>query len=235
MIRQILAGACALVAAFGVAAAQDGPAIDHVVYAVPDLATGAAEAAEALGVAPTTGGSHPGRGTANVLVSLGGRTYLEIFGPDPEQTDQVEAQARLTGLERPEVLTFAVAASDLAGIKAKAQAAGLETSEIEPGSRRTPSGDLLEWRALMTASEDYAGLVPFFIDWGESAHPGTTSAEGATLKHVHVLHPEPQGLQEIYAALGVEVSVHYGNRPTILVEIEGTKGEVFLLGEGAGF
>src|SRR5699024_7239395 len=43
---------------------------DHLVIAVPDLAAGVREFEELTGVRTTPGGSHPGRGTANHIVSL---------------------------------------------------------------------------------------------------------------------------------------------------------------------
>ena len=56
--------------------------IDHLVYAVPDLAAGVAEVEERFGVRARAGGRHIGLGTHN-----GARTYLEIIAPDPGQPE----------------------------------------------------------------------------------------------------------------------------------------------------
>ena len=42
--------------------------IDHLVYAVPDLAAAVAEAEERFGVRPQAGGQHIGLGTRNALL-----------------------------------------------------------------------------------------------------------------------------------------------------------------------
>ena len=72
--------------------------LDHLVYAVPDLAAGVAAMTALLGVAPSPGGPHPGLGTRNFLVSLGESCYLEIIGPDPEQPQP--SRPRPFGLDR---------------------------------------------------------------------------------------------------------------------------------------
>jgi len=43
--------------------------IDHLVYAAPDLDAACAEIERRLGVAPSPGGQHIGRGTRNALVA----------------------------------------------------------------------------------------------------------------------------------------------------------------------
>lgn len=208
--------------------------IDHLVYAAPDLRAASDPIAKQLGVAPTSGGKHPNRGTMNALLALGGRQYLEIIAPDPTLDDLPRTAAKIAALDAPEIVTFATENSDLETIETKAKELGLRTSGIRPGSRRTPRGDLLQWRSMMVVSETYGGLLPFFIDWRETAHPGKSSAQGARLVKMVVTHPKPDGLRAFYDAFEIEVPVVYGNRPAIIVEIEAGGKTVVLQGSGRG-
>ncbi len=49
--------------------------LDHLVYATPDLDATVAELERRLGVRAAVGGRHPGLGTRNRLVGLGGRSW----------------------------------------------------------------------------------------------------------------------------------------------------------------
>jgi Glyoxalase-like domain len=54
--------------------------IDHLVYAVPDLATAVADVTERFGVRAEPGGQHAGRGTHNALLALGLIPFLINWG-----------------------------------------------------------------------------------------------------------------------------------------------------------
>ncbi len=210
-------------------------AVDHVVYAAPDVEAESRRIAMQLGVSATAGGNHPGRGTVNALISLGANQYLEIIGPDPKLPRPIRAGARIAKLASPEVLTFAVPSSQLARIEAKAKELGLKTSGIRSGSRRTTAGDLLQWRTLgVSAGKEYGGLMPFFIDWGDTPHPATTSPQGARLVSLVVEHPEPDRLRDLFRELGVGVPVQRGSQRSIVAEIESGANRVSLRGAGHG-
>ena len=194
--------------------------LDHLVVAVPNLAAASAAFSSALGVASATGGSHPDHGTCNALVSLGASAYLELLGPDPTLAEPGPWARRALALTAPDVWGFAVAARDMEALASRAVALGLQVLGPSAGRRATPGGEYLNWRSLVLLDPDYAGLVPFAIDWMDSPHPSQTSGPSVALKSMIVTHPQPQRLRALYAGLGVKVPVHHGPRSSIVVTLE---------------
>lgn len=211
---------------------RNSPEIDHLVYAVPDLAGGIDAMERALGVRPAPGGQHPGWGTANALLALGPRVYLEVIGPDPDQP--APSRPRPFGIDRlshGRLAGWAVKASDLdARIRASAQR-GYHPGRVLPGSRRQPDGTLLTWR--LTLSEDlqlpFDGLIPFLIDWQTTAaHPATAAPHGGTLTVLRAEHPEPDQPQALLDALGIDLTLTRGPLPRLIAVIESPAGRVEL-------
>ena len=162
---------------------------DHLVIAVPDLAAGVREFEELTGVRTTPGGRHPGRGTANHIVSLTppgwtGQplTYLEILGPDPQQDPDLAAQS-LPGVTRMLAQRWAAHPDDLDATVAAADEAGVDYGQVFDMSRRTPDGGLLEWRLTRRTPLAHGGAQPFLIDWGTSQHPADKLREAAATSH----------------------------------------------------
>jgi hypothetical protein len=202
--------------------------IDHLVYAVPDLAAGVAAIAALLGVTPSPGGPHPGLGTRNFLVSLGESSYLEIIGPDPEQP--APSRPRPFGLDRltgGRLVGWAIHDSDLERRVARSKAAGYDPGPILPLSRQSPSG-LIEWRLTLRSEPGGDGLVPFVIDWGKTPSPATSATEGCTLRTLRAEHPDPGAISSMLAALGAELDVARGPRPALVARIATPRGDVEL-------
>ncbi|KAA2256105.1 VOC family protein [Solihabitans fulvus] len=201
--------------------------LDHLVFAGPDLAALVAEFERLTGVAPTPGGRHVGRGTANHLVKLGENAYLELIGPDPESAARQDLPRPfgIDGLSAPRLVTWAVRAADLDDRIAAARADGYDPGDAKPLSRRTPNGELLEWR--LTPHED-AGIVPFLIDWGGTTHPASRDLPLVPLVSLAATHPEPEPVRAKLAALGVRMDLLTGNRSGLTAVLNGRHGRVVL-------
>ena len=202
--------------------------LDHLVYAVPDLAAGVAAMAALLGVAPSTGGPHPGLGTRNFLVSLGESCYLEIIGPDPEQPQP--SRPRPFGLDRlsgGRLVSWAIHDGDIERRVTAARTRGYDAGPILPLSRQSPAG-LIEWRLTLRSEPGGDGLVPFVIDWGKTPSPALSSTQGCTLRGVRAEHPDPDAIKAMLRALGVKLDVTRGAAPALVARIATPRGEVEL-------
>ena len=199
--------------------------LDHLVFAGPDLAEAVGFVEGLTGVRPVPGGRHAGVGTANHLLGLGGSSYLEVIGPDPEAPEPEGPRPfGIDGLTRPGLVSWAVRTDDLDGAVRDAAAAGYDPGAPRPLSRRTPDGVLLEWRLTPFPTDP---LVPFLIDWGDTRHP----SEGlpvVPLRSLRAEHPEPESARAVLGALGVEIDVAAGDRARLVATLQGPDGEIVL-------
>jgi hypothetical protein len=203
-----------------------GIGIDHLVYATPDLAATRAEVEDRLGVRAAEGGRHLGKGSRNVLLGLGGDAYLEIVGPDPEQPDPDGARPfGLDGLSAPALVTWATAVTDMDAALSRIRALGYDPGPAEPMSRRTPEGELLQWR-LTRPSE--GGVVPFLIDWGDTLPPGRRGLPQVRLVAFTAGHHEPGRVERELGAVGTDLPVERAGSPALTAVLEGPGGRLTL-------
>ncbi|MFE0189978.1 VOC family protein [Streptomyces sp. NPDC058989] len=220
----------------GTAGTAGAPAVlDHLVYATPDLEGTVAEVAELTGVRPVRGGSHPGRGTRNHLLDLGGGAYFEIVGPDPEQP--APAGPRWFGIDAltgPRLVAWAVRVTAIADRVAAARARGADPGDPAAMARRTPEGARIAWR--LTPPERAQGLSPFLLDWGDAPHPSGSGLPRVPLVSLHATHPDPGAARDALAALGVRwpgEPIAVGPAAQLTAVLEGRHGLV-AFGRGAG-
>lgn len=189
------------------------PLLDHLVYAVPDLAAAVASLELQTGLRPAAGGRHLGLGTRNYLLRLGSTAYLEIIGPDLEHPPAagVAMPFGVDQIREPRLLTWAVHPPDLDAAVSRFAAAGADLGQPRAMSRRTPAGDLLEWRLATVLPLPFAGVVPFLIDWGSTTHPASDSAlPTATLLSLTAAHPDPAAVTRIVDSAGLTLAVETG-------------------------
>jgi hypothetical protein len=203
--------------------------IDHLIVAAPDLDEGMARAEELLGVEVAPGGQHPGFGTCNALVSLGKGRYLEIVGPDPDQPEP--EGARLFGvdeLEAPRLVTWVAKGRGLESLVRCAGGYASGLGSVQSGGRKQPDGTVLAWKVTDPFMPREGGVVPFFIDWGETPHPSATAPVGCELVDLRAEHPDVGRVRDILNGLGLDLQVEPGPTPALIATIRTPRGTVEL-------
>jgi hypothetical protein len=205
-------------------------AIDHIIWATPDLDGCTKAFARMTGVEPRFGGSHPGLGSRNALLSLGPKLYLEIIGPDPAQDLTDTYGGVFAKLSAPGIFTAAARSEDLGTTQERMAQSGLKTPGPFTMGRKLPNGGMLSWRIMAHAPGGPHGWeFPFFIDWGSvPAHPADDSPKGCTLKRFTALGPDPAALERAYRAVGLDTAVARAMRPGFETVIATPRGDVVL-------
>jgi hypothetical protein len=203
--------------------------VDHLVYATPDLALGIATAEKMFGVRATPGGRHPGEGTRNALIALGPTSYFEIIGPDPGQAKP--PRGRRFGIDEiaaPRLTTWVAKGKRLDAFAADAKTRGIDLGAVIPGSRTRPDGVVLSWTYTDPRVVLADRLIPYFIDWGASPHPSATAARGVTLRSLRAEDPDAERVQAMLRALGLDLAVTRGPKPSLIATFDSPKGQVVL-------
>lgn len=206
---------------------------DHAILAGPALPAlvGAFEAR--TGVPATPGGRHAGQGTHNALVGLGRGRYLELLAPDPDAQDG-PFRASIAYLGAPALHTWCARGGDADAFEARVRAVGLEPRRITM-ERTRPDGVRLAWQLVFVEGHPFAGLVPFFIDWGGSPHPSTTLGAPLEWRSLALEHPDGARLAALLVALGGVpdgVRVGPGAAPRLVATWRGPRGDDVWEGRG---
>lgn len=205
-------------------------ALDHVVLATTDIAETCVAIARATGVSPSAGGAHVGKGTRNALCALGDGTYLEVIGLDPDQPEPPEPRPfAIDRLVTPGVVTWCARRRHLAALVAAAAEAGLPFTGPVPMQRESPEG-LLSWELALPAFETEAGVVPFFIDWGNTPHPSMSAsiARGLRLESFRLHHPEPERIARWFDTFAIDAEPIRADAPGLDVVLAGPAGSLRL-------
>jgi hypothetical protein len=170
--------------------------LDHLSFAAgPDgLASTAQRLGGLLGTDFVDGGVHPRFGTRNMILPLGGGTYLEIVGVlDHPASDKapfgqaVRARSLLGG----GWLGWVVAVDDITEVE---QRLGRESAT---GNRHRPDGTELRWRQIGVNGLISDPQLPFFIEWSipDSLHPSTGAQGDVSLACLEIAG-DPQRVSE---------------------------------------
>lgn len=204
--------------------------IDHLVYAVFDLDRAIADFTQQLGIAPVFGGHHQDRGTKNALLNLGKGCYLELIAIDEWNTKVAPPRwMGLDVLQKPQITRWCLKSDDLAADQTILKAYHPEMGEQWGGQRTTASGELLAWEMLLPLPEPEVEVVPFMVDWRNSAfHPTERLPQACTLLKLELTHPKPRQVQAYLESMGLELTVGRRQKAGIRALIESPAGEVWI-------
>lgn len=201
--------------------------VDHLIFAVPELADGVAEIEARFGVRAQGGGQHLGQGTHNTLLALGPTIYLEIIAPDPAQPEPPGPRPYgVDGVVRGGLVGWALACDDIDLAVDQARAGGFDPGDVIDGQRRTADGTMLRWQ--VTGNARVAGVVPFLISWGDTPHPAATAPRGLRLESLRIEHPDPELITRTLRTLGTRIPVIPTERAALVAHLVGPTGSGML-------
>ena len=203
--------------------------VDHLVYAAPDLQAGIDQIEAQLGVRAVFRGRHLAFGTHNAQIALGSKCYLEIIAPDPEQADfQGPLLFGLDTISKPRLVTWVARTDQVEELADRTLDRGLKLGEVGSGSRNTPEGSIVTWKATSPYTVIADGVVPFLIDWEQSPHPAESAPSGAQLIDLRIEHPDSAHVQKILGQLDLALPVSKGAQPALVATIDCPLGRVEL-------
>jgi hypothetical protein len=201
--------------------------LDHIILGCNDLDRGIELVQESIGVHPSIGGVHPGRGTRNALLSLGERRYLEIIAPDLAQQKIVHFP-QIREMTEPRLVGWAVHPPDIAAIAKQLGENGIAFQGPDDGSRKRPDGHILTWKTVNLA-DDRHGLLPFFIEWSaDSVHPSKDAPARCRLEYFEIMSVDPDELSLIFKRIGLDLPVQRSDKARLRALISGPKGDLGL-------
>jgi hypothetical protein len=141
--------------------------IDHVMICVPDLTRGV-EQYRKLGFDIHAGGVHTGKGTHNAI-AFNQDDYIELLAiRDEREYKAAAASGQGWGSGLPEFIAsgggiryIVIQSDDLDADVTAMRARGVDVSDVMDGSRRTPSGQELNWKRAVLGARNPLPL--FFI------------------------------------------------------------------------
>ncbi len=208
--------------------------LDHVIWACPDLESGARRFEELTGVRPRYGGAHASGLTHNALVGVGGRCYLEVLAPVGPASPKDDEWTRLARTAKePRILTYCMrSARPLSELASIATASGWKNAVVARNGRITPEGVSLRWQWLAPQVERFGLAFPFFIDWLDSPHPGESLESqpdsAILLEQFAVGHPDAAGLARTLGEIGVAVDTYTAADVQFRLQLKTPRGTVSL-------
>ncbi|MEM9669411.1 MAG: VOC family protein [Pseudomonadota bacterium] len=185
-----------------------GLQVDHIGLGVPDTKAGVGWLKEQIGADVYIGDPEPGQWYWSGSVSIGGSSFLEVIGPNPEYKGFQPFKTYLKDLDGPAVLFWYVAVDSFADVrrfmkKEKIPLQQIQDINLDAANPKQPGYS----RGFV--GPGFLSQRPNVIEW--THRPKRFSGEsGCTLKEFRLVHPKAVQLSNVFAHLGIEVPISSG-------------------------
>lgn len=209
---------------------NESQAIDHIVYAVPNLEEAMNQFEQQSGVRPVFGGFHTTEGTKNAIVNLSNVCYLEFLTAD-EENHQVQPP-RWMGVDLitdPKITRWSLKSSDLKNDSEVLRNYNPSMGVVKGGQRRMTNRKLLTWEMAMPLAKPEVEIVPFLTDWQRSdTHPSEQLPEQCRLLRIIATHPDPEALYPVLNYFYPKLNIARADQVSLSIEIKTPNGIVHL-------
>jgi hypothetical protein len=180
-------------------------AIDHIVLGTSDLDKAIDDFEAMTGVRPLMVVSHNGLGTKSARVAFESCAFLEFLGPDPKQSGNMPMAQKLAKIPEGKLVPihYAIYHDKAADFKKTTWSdMGLECDQVTmiAKDRSQP----WKWDMFFLEGHEEEGLMPFFINWGDSQHAAGRLPIVGTLNKVTVHSSDDKVKKLVQGVKGIE-------------------------------
>ncbi|MDG1400636.1 MAG: VOC family protein [Candidatus Binatia bacterium] len=175
--------------------------IDHIIFAVEDLAAAATDLQGLLGREPSWKGEHPGYGTANILFRFE-KIYVELLAAVGEGPVADSVREHLAS-QGEGVFAVALRTADAASCVEVLRSRGLSPSDPMEGAGATADGRERRWKNIFLPRDETLGVNVFVIEHltpndllpeSRVCHEGSV----AGIDHVVILSADADRTRDLY-------------------------------------
>lgn len=202
--------------------------VDHIALAVPETQAGVRHVEDLTGVRPYFTKRDPKDFYWSGAVAIAEDSFLEVIGPNPDHRGFHPFKSAMAGLKQPTLMFWYVATDDFDVFARRVAAAGARLDHVVTVDAATSANKSDYTRAVI--GPGFLAQRPSVIEWRKRSAARPAEAQ-CRLTDFFLSLPEPDELNALFAALGINVAVARGPS-RIGIALDTPKGEVVIEDEG---
>ncbi|MEO0881673.1 MAG: VOC family protein [Pseudomonadota bacterium] len=185
-----------------------GSQVDHIGLGVPDTKAGVEWLEEKMGADVYIGDPEPDQWYWSGSVSIGGPSFLEVIGPNPEHKGFQPFKTYLKDLDGPALLFWYVAVDNFSALRNFMKGERIPLQQVQEINIDAANPEQPGYSRGFVGP-GFLSQRPNVIEWRH--RPERIVGEGTcTLKEFRLSHPKADNLNTVFGRLGIDVPVSIG-------------------------